>query len=81
MTREEHIAAAERFARDNPEWKRVGVSLIHLDASVVRPSVIGHGWLAFRSEERGSLPQYFASPAAAVLALGFSLAPESTDAR
>jgi hypothetical protein len=71
-TREQHLAAAVRIARDNYGWAWDGNLLMHETGALVRLAGYGSTWgklSAFRTAD------------AAVRALGFSLATESTDAR
>jgi hypothetical protein len=89
-TRDEHVAAAEAIARDNPEWIpfRHSLALQHKDGRAWVRWSRGDSWHAFPSPGKqsplrtrdGCATRSFRSPATAIRALGFSLATESTDA-
>ncbi|HET7229982.1 MAG TPA: hypothetical protein VFJ16_08275 [Longimicrobium sp.] len=82
VTRAEQIAEAERIARDNPEWTKLGAAdLINdLTEAFVWPSDDGV-WFAQRGPDEGgqTLLEDFDSPAAAIRALGYPLNKGTND--
>lgn len=85
-TQEERRTEAEAIARANPEWRWDGVHLTHRGppGAVVYLGGYGTRWRAWKDGvgtlcgPRGRASAFY-SPTAAIRALGFSLAPESTD--
>lgn len=87
MTREEHVAAAEAVARDNPgwSWRWKDRTLLHAEgsATVYIPTLRGGYWEAYRPGQYkpvGNVSR-FRSPAAALRAMGFTLATDTSHAR